>query len=134
MQIQLYMKNSLINSLFGQGDLFSSFDEAVDNVIESSFDSYKFRTTVQQEEDCYLIHAQAPGLSKDDIEITLDDGLLQVRGEKTINENMTCSINKNFTLGRDIDGSKITAKIENGLIEIKIEKKARLKTKKIKIT
>jgi len=133
LQLHRYMKYSLINQLFEQANLLSAMDDTVCNVIDSSLDSYKYRTTLDEQENCYVIHAQVPGLSKEDINITLDDNILKIRGEKAINDHMTCSINKELSLGRDVNSSKITAKVDNGILEVSIPKLEKCKTKQIKI-
>ena len=127
------MKYSLITQLFEQANLLSAMDDTVCNVIDSSLDSYKYRTTLNEQENDYIVHAQVPGLSKEDINITLDNNILKICGEKAVNDHMTCSINKELSLGRDVNASKITAKVENGILELNIPKSEKCKTKKIKI-
>jgi HSP20 family protein len=128
------MKNSPINSFFGQAGLLSAFDDAVSSVVDSSVDSYKYRTTISEKEDSYCVTAQVPGLSKEDIKISVDGQSLHVLGEKEINEHMTCSIDKTFQIGRNVDCNKITASVLNGILEINVPKSSKFKTKNIKIT
>ena len=133
MQIYLHMKNSLFTNFFGETELLGVFDEAINNVIDSSIDSYKYRTTIDQKEDNYVITAQIPGMSKSDVTITAENAILRVTGEKDINSHMHTSIDRTFKLGPDVDASKIEAKVENGILEIKIPKAEKCKPKQIKI-
>jgi HSP20 family protein len=126
------MKKLPITSFFGQPSLFSAFDDAIDNILDYSVDYYKYRTTLEQKDNNYIITAQVPGMSKDDITIKLEDSILKVTGEKQINETMTTSINKEFTVSSAINTAKIQAKVENGILTISIPQKEN-KCKEIKI-
>ena len=129
----MHMKNSLITNFFGESQLLGVFDEAINNVIDSSLDSYKYRTTIDQKGDNYIITSQIPGMSKSDISLTVENSILHVTGEKDINPHMNTSIDRTFKLGPDVDTSKIEAKVENGILEIKIPKAEKCKPKQIKI-
>lgn len=133
MQLYVHMKNSLINNFFGQPSLFKSFDDTISNVIDCSLDAYKYRTTLDEVDGDYKLTAQVPGLTKDDISITAENGILKIEGEKEINSHMISSIQKEFTLGNDIDVSKISASVENGILEVQLPKSAAKKAKKITI-
>ena len=97
-------------------------------------DAYKYRTTLDEVDGDYKLTAQVPGLTKDDISITAENGVLKIEGEKEINSHMISSIQKEFTLGNDIDVSKISASVENGILEVQLPKSAAKKAKKIKIS
>lgn len=79
-----------------------------------------------------MITAQVPGMSKEDISIKLEDSVLKITGEKQVNESMTTSINKDFTISSSINTSKIEAKVENGILTVFIPQKEN-KSKKITI-
>ena len=127
------MKNSLITNFFGQPSLFSSFDDAFNNVIDCSVDSYKYRTILNQDENCYSLVLQTPGLTKEDIKMSVDQSILKISGEKEVCEGMFCSIDKEFSIGKDVDESKISAKVENGILHITLPKVKSKKVKTIKI-
>ena len=129
----MYMKNSLITNFFGQPSLFTSFDDAFNNVIDCSVDSYKYRTILNQDENCYSLVLQAPGLTKEDIKMSVDQSILKISGEKEVCEGMFCSIDKEFSIGKDVDESKISAKVENGILYITLPKVKSKKVKTIKI-
>ena len=134
MQIYLHMKNSIINSFFEQPGLLKSFDDVVSNVIDCSVDAYKYRTTLNEQDGVYKIVSQVPGLTKDDIVITVENGVLKINGEKEINANMVSSIHKEFRLGNDINTSKIAASVQDGILEVEIPKSEHKKAKQIKIS
>ena len=130
MQIYLHMKNSLITNFFGQPSLLSAFDDTFDNLIDCSVDSYKYRTVLEQKDDGYTLVAQVPGLSKEDITMSVENNILKISGQKEISKNLTTTIDKEFKIGNDVNQSKISAKVENGVLYIDLPK-AKDKTAKI---
>ena len=127
------MKNSLITNFFGQPSLFTSFDDTFNNLIDCSVDSYKYRTIVDENDKSSTIFAQAHGLSKEDISITVENSILKISGERKLDCGMECSINKEFNLGSGLDESKISANLENGILEIRISRKKSSQPKNIEI-
>jgi HSP20 family protein len=93
--------------------------------------------------------AELPGLEKKDIEISVDDGVLTLRGEKTderkeddaetkyhLWERSYGTFRRTFTLPRTVDASKIVAEFEKGVLKIRMPKAAEetVKGRKIEIT
>jgi len=82
-----------------------------------------------ESETQYMISAELPGLNKSDIEISLQDNMLVISGEKhsdtnevqdnvLLNERRFGHFQRAFTLPADVDSSKIEAQCENGLLRI----------------
>ena len=92
--------------------------------------------------------AELPGLEQKDIEISIQDGMLLLKGEKTeerkedeekryhLFERAYGSFQRAFTLPRSDDASKISAEFAKGLLKIHMPKtaEAQAKTRKIEIT
>jgi HSP20 family protein len=93
------------------------FDEAylkVDNRINSNI------TTT---EDGYKVQLSVPGLSKDDIKISLKESKLTISYEKVGDEfTFTNSFKKSYNVPDDVDEKNITGGVENGVIEIILPK------------
>ena len=94
--------------------------------------------------DHYLVRADLPGVSKDDIEVDVSDGTLTIKGEKKREtkeegdnyirvERTYGTFVRSFTLPDDVDSDKIKASYENGVLELVIPKKEEAKPKKIKV-
>ena len=96
-------------------------------------DSYKYRTTVDAQDDSYSITAQVPGLNKDDITIKIEGNTLTIDGRKEITERMESSIHRELTIGNDIDVSKASAEVKDGILTLTLPKKLQKKAKTIKI-
>lgn len=127
------MKNSLITNFFGQPSLLSAFDDTFDNLIDCSIDSYKYRTVLEQNDDGYTLVAQVPGLSKEDIRMSAENSILKISGQKEICKNLSTTIDKEFKIGNDVNQSKISAKVENGVLYVDLPKEKDKKAKTIKI-
>jgi HSP20 family protein len=93
-------------------------------------------------EDYYLT-AQLPGVSKEDVKIKLEEGHLVIMGrinfsgtlnrKYVLKESETGNFYRRFKVADSIDESKIDAKLENGLLNVKLPKHERLKPKTIEI-
>ncbi len=88
---------------------------------------------IRETEDRIAFEAELPGLSKKDIDISLQDGVLTVSGERkerevTENETVHCSelrsgkFVRSFSLPSDVDEDKVEAKYSNGLLSITLTK------------
>jgi len=93
---------------------------------------------VKETETAYHVSADLPGLSEKDIEITFDDGLLTIRGEKKaerdekkdngkketwhVVERSYGSFARQLTLPVNIDADKIEAKFEKGVLQLLLPK------------
>ena len=93
------------------------------------------------------ITAELPGLERKDVDISIDDNVLTIRGEKKIEREEKDEKNKNYRLAErsygvfyrvlelpnGIDPSKVQASMSNGVLKIKIPKRARSEAKKIEV-
>jgi HSP20 family protein len=92
----------------------------------------------------YIIEVDLPGVKKEDIEISVEDGILTIRGERKLEkkeeaENYTRiesffgRFERAFKLPADADSENIEAKYEDGVLKIFIPKKQKDSGKKIEI-
>jgi HSP20 family protein len=100
---------------------------------------------VQETDESYLFTAELPGLGKDDVDITLEDNLLTLSGERKLEERQEGksyhrveraygSFSRSFSLPAQVDGDKVAAKFEEGLLRIEIPKAEQVKPRKIDIS
>jgi HSP20 family protein len=87
--------------------------------------------------DDLVVRCELPGVSQDDIEITLPDGVLSISGERRSGlneEDLTYytrersfgHFRRSISLPGGIDASKVSAAFEDGLLEITIQGGANL--------
>lgn len=101
---------------------------------------------VSETDKAYNITADMPGLEQKDIDVTLTDNVLTIRGERKQEENSEGktwhrtersygSIQRSLQLPADVDNSSVAAKIKNGVLQIEIAKSKNAKpaSKKIEI-
>jgi HSP20 family protein len=91
------------------------------------------RCDVTDSDGQILIHAELPGVDKDNIEVSLDRGVLTIRGEKreerneekegqTHRERFFGSFERRIAVGEDVDPAKIAATIKDGVLEVRLPK------------
>lgn len=126
----------------GFGNIFNMIDDFFtdDFPVRRSLSHDTFKIDVRDEEKNYLIEAELPGVNKEDITLSVDDGILTIavkheeqKEEKDKNyihrERRYSSMERRLMLG-DVDGAGITAKLNDGLLEVKIPKKEKQDTSK----
>ena len=105
------------------------------NMLDDFFDTWPSRTfkiDVKDSETDYTIEAELPGVKKDEVEISLEDGKLAIavkREEKTDEqsenyihkETRTCSMQRSVYLA-DAKSEGVKAKLEDGVLKVTVPK------------
>ncbi|GHN01845.1 heat-shock protein [Cytophagales bacterium WSM2-2] len=128
----------------------STFSSIVDRFFNESLtrnggSTFFPKVDVIENETAYEVHLAVPGVSKEDFKIEVNDNSLTVSGERKFSnekkdknyhsiETQYGSFSRSFTLPENVDGTKINAKYNNGILELVIpkdEKKALKQTIKV---
>ncbi|MDP3582364.1 MAG: Hsp20/alpha crystallin family protein [Ignavibacteria bacterium] len=98
---------------------------------------------IYETKDDYYLSAQMPGVNKEDVKIKLVEGNLVIMGridyELNVNnryvlkETEIGNFYRRFKISDSVDETKIDAKLENGVLNVKLPKHDRLKPKTIEI-
>lgn len=100
---------------------------------------------IRENDDGFVISADLPGVEPGDIEVTMEGGLLTVKGERKSEtrderedgyrrvERRPGRFLRRFTLPEVADAEKISARGKDGVLEVTIPKKAALAPKRIPI-
>lgn len=91
---------------------------------------------VSETDKAYTIGAELPGVQDKDIEVSVDEGMLVIKGHKErereekekdhyLSERSYGSFQRMFSLPRDCDGAKIEARFHNGVLTVTVPKVAR---------
>ncbi len=90
------------------------------------------------------VKLEVPGVTKDDIHVTVDDDTVTVRGEtrKETEEKKKSYYRQEIRYGAfqrtvplpvEVDSAKTTAKLENGMLTVTMPKAAHAKTKRVDV-
>lgn len=92
--------------------------------------------------DAYLLEAEMPGVTKDGLELTLEEHVLTIVGHRNhepapgtvvYRESHAYDYRRMFELDPAIDTSKINAKMEQGILRVTLPKTERVKPRRIKV-
>lgn len=92
----------------------------------------------------YTLRADLPGMEKGDFNISIENGVLSIEGEKKGVQkdqksnyyHLECSYGKfkrSFSLPEEVNAEGIEAKLENGVLELKLPKSEKVKPKMIEV-
>ena len=94
--------------------------------------------------DHFLVRADLPGLSEEDVKIEVEDGVLTISGERKLEQETTQngvtrverafgSFARSLTLPKGVDPSAVTASFDRGVLELRIPKPEERKPRRISI-
>ncbi len=100
---------------------------------------------IKEETDRFLIHADIPGVKPEDIDVSMEDGVLTIKGEKKTEaktekkgykrvERTYGSFYRRFSLPDTANPETISAVSKHGVLEIIIPKREAVQPKKISVT
>lgn len=115
--------------------LFDDFWREFDGVGTSLVPSSGFpRVEVIETERDVRVEAELPGMEEKDIEVTLHNGLLTIRGERQsesedkhrrVSERYYGQFERRIALPAEVEGDKVTATFKKGVLTVTLPKTAR---------
>lgn len=122
----------------------------VTSVFDRFFDDFAYKNEVMpafdisETEKEYLITAEIPGIDVKDIDITLSDGILTIKGEKKKEEeskerNYHCierhygSFERRFKIPETVKTDKLDAKYNGGILKLSLPKSVKAKARQIEV-
>ncbi len=99
---------------------------------------------IYETDDDVIVKAELPGLTKDEVGVEVKGGVLTLRGERKLEkevkeenyhrvERSYGTFVRSFTLPVSVDEDRVSAKLADGVLEIRLPKKAEAKPKQIRI-
>lgn len=122
-------------------DLRTRRGDSFYNMIDSFFTDFPqrsmlntFKIDIKEQDDMYLVEAELPGVKKEDIHLDVEKGILSISITQQENteeqkdnyvhkERYTSSMSRRVYLG-EVDELNLKAKLNDGILEISIPKKA----------
>ncbi len=105
----------------------------------------QFRMDVKENDKAYTVHADLPGVKKEDIHVSIEGNTVaisaetrseseQKEGEKVLKrERSYGKVYRSFSLGADIDEASASAKYNDGVLELVLPKKAAAASKRLAV-
>jgi HSP20 family protein len=102
------------------------------------------RVDITEDDKEFVVKAELPEVKKDDVKVTVEDGVLTIRGERKAEkeekgkkyhriERAYGSFERSFTLPEATDGSKISSEFKDGVLTMHLPKNPNAKPKAIEI-
>jgi HSP20 family protein len=95
-------------------------------------------------DDHYVLRADLPGMSEGDVDLSLEDNVLTLSGERKTEheqggegfyrlERAAGAFSRSLTLPEGVDGDAISARFDKGVLEVRIPKPEQRKPRKLQI-
>ena len=134
----------------------SSFQNSINRIFDDRFSylkplegvnltqSWVFPVNIKDTPEAVVIHAEIPGVKREDISLSYNDKVLTIRGERKNGvkeedgsyikvERKYGAFSRSFSLDIPVEEEKIKACYKEGILEIILPKKEQAKSKEIEI-
>ena len=104
----------------------------------------EIRLDLKETDKAYTVHAEVPGVNKEDIDVSIDGNLVSIRaevkrdkeekGETTLRTERFYGVaSRTFTLAGEVDEKAATAKYADGVLELVLPKKPGGASRKLEV-
>ena len=133
---------------------YNPADDAFDDLFRGFFmrpvrfegqQEVQIKVDVSEDDKAYTVHAEIPGVKREDIHVTIDGDQVaisaEVKNEKEVKEGEKIlrseryygKVSRAFTLGQDVDDAAAEAKYNNGVLELRLPKRTSAKSRRLNI-
>ena len=130
---------------------FDPFNDLVDDIFKGflvrpvGYETRSARVDVTESNGAYIVNADLPGVRKEDIQVSIDGAEVtltaEVKREKETgkdervlhSERVYGKVTRSFSLPQEIDEATAEAKFRDGVLELKLPKKAAAARKQVTI-
>ena len=99
---------------------------------------------IKENEKEFFIHADVPGVKADDIDVSMENGILTIKGHRESEtqqekenyrrvERFSGTFLRRFTLPDTVDPDGVTAKTQDGVLEIRVPKSSKAQPRRITV-
>jgi HSP20 family protein len=101
---------------------------------------------VAETDIAYLVKAELPGIRKEDLDVTVDDGVLTIKAEHNDNQEQTENgqlirqersygkFVRSLRLGANVNEETITAKYRDGVLHVTLPKAKEVQPRKVEVS
>ena len=109
--------------------------------VDTARDFITPEVNIVETKEGYVLEAEMPGVTKDGLDISLEDNVLTLVGRRSpgpvgtslYRESQTADFRRVFELDPSIDAGKINARIEQGILTLTLPKAEKVKPRKITV-
>lgn len=142
MKLMPYQRPSLAWPTFGR---LGSLQEELDRLFESPMTGWAPALDVQEDKDSFSVRVELPGMKREDIGVSLQDGALVISGERKeekVHEGTAIHRQERYygkftralTLPAAVAGDKVKAQYKDGILTVTLPKAEEAKPKAITIS
>jgi HSP20 family protein len=142
MKLVQYQRPTLGWPSFGR---LSSLQDELDRLFESPVTAWAPALDVQEDKNSFNIRVELPGLKREDIEVTLQDGVLAITGERKeekVQDDTTVhrqeryygKFSRTLTLPTAVSGDQVKAQYKDGILTVTLPKAEEAKPKAITVS
>jgi HSP20 family protein len=99
---------------------------------------------ILEKDDSYIVRFELPGIKQEDVDISVIDNILTIKGERTANSEIKenhyqyCevyygSFERSITLPKSVDEKKLVPNYDNGILEISFPKMTSAKATRVPV-
>jgi HSP20 family protein len=126
-------------------DLFRGFFLRPMRMETGSESQLRIKMDVKEDDKAYVVHAEVPGVKKEDIQVSIDGNQVSIsaevkrekqdkQGDKVLrSERYYGKAYRAFSLAQDVDQEGAQAKYENGVLELTLPKRATAMQKRLTV-
>ncbi|MEG2631110.1 MAG: Hsp20/alpha crystallin family protein [Comamonas sp.] len=141
-----------MNALIGRGGLLDEFFKDVNPGFyirplhgDPLPSPAQIKVDVKENDAAYTVHAEVPGVAKEDIQVALDGNVVSLRAEVTQKDEQTKddkllrserfygAVERSFQLPLEIDSAQAKARYDNGVLTLTLPKKQGVQTRRLTI-
>ena len=123
----------------------SNLQDEIDRLFESPLTAWSPALDVREDKDSFVIRAELPGLKREDIDVSLQDGALVISGERKFEkaeegvevhrqERYYGKFQRTLTLPEPVAADKVKADYKDGVLTVTLPKTEEAKPKKIDVS
>jgi len=123
--------------------MFEEFDRSVEQE-PSQNTMFRPAVDVREDADAYVVHVEVPGVPRENLDIAMQDGALLIRGRKESTsqngdarfrrvERSYGTFARALQLPRNVDPERISASLNDGVLEVRLPKREEIKPRRIAI-
>lgn len=113
--------------------------------MDAPGDTPTIKMDVSEQPKCFVVHAELPGVKKEDIHVQVEGNQVSITAEAKQNkevregdrvlraERYFGQVSRSFQLAQDIDDSQAVARFNDGVLELTLPKKAAGASKRLTI-